>query len=628
MRKLLSLVAAVLFAGSMMAETVTLTMEDYAATEFTASGISVTTAKNDGTTAPVYNATGKDLRVYAKGSITLSAEQNITGISFEISTQGKKRLAPLTASVGKIDVAGDPGFTAVWAGSAKEVTITVGEKAEYGTDGNTKAGQLDFTAIVVTLDDPAPVSPKGYYLVGNFSEWQIDPDYKMSENPAKAGEYMAEMFLTAKTDESPGTMLKVAYSEDGTNIKTWFPDGMENAFGEHGEIAEDGGYTIYFNPAGGVEGWFEGFIYAELTSKKAIQWEFVRSEYVIYDLDGYFDLRLFTSASESWYVEDGDEGSTIYYGDEAGTLLIVDMAYTDLKNLVGTYKPGDATYDLDLGYSYAFTWDGVSEGLTRTNFASGTVAIALNALENGYDVTINLVGEDGQEYYATVQVPLCEAGGGLDYSDCIDVYSMAKNDEVLLGDVFVTYVNGANVWIKDETASLLIYLPKDVTVDWKAGDILMDVEGVVDIYNGVYEVKPSADQVAAVVVSEGDAPAPEELATVTVNDVNKYIVMKGVAAEGEFVEGTQSNIEINGVVVRNQFKNGYKFEAGKKYDIVGVVTIYKNNPQVYFISASESAGQGINNAAVAGKTVKSLRNGILVIEKNGVRYNTIGQIVK
>lgn len=154
MRKLFSLLAAVLFAGSMMAGTATLTIENFEATSFTdqASGISVTTAKNGGGTEPAYNATGKDLRVYAKGSVTIEAAQNITAISFTISTQGKRRLAPLTANVGEVAVAGTPDFTAEWTGSATSVTITVGDKADYGTDGNTKAGQLDFTAIVVTFD--------------------------------------------------------------------------------------------------------------------------------------------------------------------------------------------------------------------------------------------------------------------------------------------------------------------------------------------------------------------------------------------------------------------------------------------------------------------------------------------
>lgn len=145
-----------------MAETVTLKMEDYAATSFTGNGITVSTAKNTGGTEPAYNATGKDLRIYAKGSITISAEANITAISFTISTQGKKRLAPLTVNVGTVTVKGTPDFTATWIGSAKEVIFTVGDKADYGTDGNSKAGQLDFTEIEVTLEEgsaPAVSTP-------------------------------------------------------------------------------------------------------------------------------------------------------------------------------------------------------------------------------------------------------------------------------------------------------------------------------------------------------------------------------------------------------------------------------------------------------------------------------------
>ena len=155
MKKFFSIFAAVLFAGSMMAETVTLKIEDYAATSFTGKGITVSTAKNTGGTEPAYNATGKDLRIYAKGSITISAEANITAISFTISTQGKKRLAPLTVNVGTVTVKGTPDFTATWIGSAKEVIFTVGDKADYGTDGNSKAGQLDFTEIEVTLEEGA-----------------------------------------------------------------------------------------------------------------------------------------------------------------------------------------------------------------------------------------------------------------------------------------------------------------------------------------------------------------------------------------------------------------------------------------------------------------------------------------
>ena len=211
---------------------------------------------------------------------------------------------------------------------------------------------------------------------------------------------------------------------------------------------------------------------------------------------------------------------------------------------------------------------------------------------------------------------------------CAEVYSKAKNDEVALNDVVVTYANGKNVWIKDATASLLIFLP--AAGEWKAGDVLSGVAGVVDIYNGVTEVKPSAGQVAAVTVTAGEAPAPEELTEVLASDVNKYIIVKGIAVEGEFVDGTASNININignqAIVLRNNFKNAYKFEAGKTYDITAVVTMYNSAVQLYFISADEA--QGIENVVLTEKAQKVVVDGVVYIVRDNKMYTIQGTQVR
>ena len=147
---------------SMLASTtVTLTVADYAATSFTAQGITVSAAKAGAANDPAYNTTSHDLRVYANGTLTISADQAITHISFDLSAQGKRRLCPLTSNVGNMSVVGDPDYTVEWSGSASSVTITVGAKADYGTDGSGKAGQLAFTAITVTYNgDPIdPIDP-------------------------------------------------------------------------------------------------------------------------------------------------------------------------------------------------------------------------------------------------------------------------------------------------------------------------------------------------------------------------------------------------------------------------------------------------------------------------------------
>ena len=226
------------------------------------------------------------------------------------------------------------------------------------------------------------------------------------------------------------------------------------------------------------------------------------------------------------------------------------------------------------------------------------------------------------EYAVLVPAPVAK-------KTCAEVYDLAKNDAVALNDVVVTFANGKNVWVKDATASMLVFLPA-ASDAFKAGDVLSEVAGVVDIYNGVYEVKPTADQVTDIVATPGAAPAAEVVAEVAATDVNKYIVMQNVefAEDAAFAEGTQSNITINGVTVRNQFKNGYSFTAGKKYNIYGVVTIYSSKPQVYFITAEVASGTAIDNTVVSEKAIKMFENGQLIIIKNGVKYNALGSVIE
>ena len=114
--------------------------------------------------------------------------------------------------------------------------------------------------------DPEPVDKSGYYIVGNFSDWKIDADYKFEANPGQEGEYVAKMFLT------PEYIIKVVYSEDGENIKTWFPEGEGNAYGEHGEITTSGACTLYFRPnKDGGEDWFAGCLYVVVDEQQGIE---------------------------------------------------------------------------------------------------------------------------------------------------------------------------------------------------------------------------------------------------------------------------------------------------------------------------------------------------------------------
>ncbi len=109
--------------------------------------------------------------------------------------------------------------------------------------------------VAPATDAPAEMA---YYLVGSVNEWTAEDAYKLSKNDASADieEYLFNDLALDTTDE-----FKVVYSEDGTAMTKWFPEGSDNNYGGNGEITEAGTYTLYFRPNyDGFEDWFNGCI--------------------------------------------------------------------------------------------------------------------------------------------------------------------------------------------------------------------------------------------------------------------------------------------------------------------------------------------------------------------------------
>lgn len=120
----------------------------------------MTLAKAEATNAPIINGKSNDARVYAKGTVNVVTKgENMTQIVFGLSAQGVKRLTKITASVGEVVESAD-SKTVTWTGAAKDVTFTVGEKADLGSDGAAKAGQLCFDNITVVAGGTVTPSPE------------------------------------------------------------------------------------------------------------------------------------------------------------------------------------------------------------------------------------------------------------------------------------------------------------------------------------------------------------------------------------------------------------------------------------------------------------------------------------
>lgn len=162
MKKLLLLFTAFLAVFSAFAGDVTISWtsaSDWKDLTYTQGVYTVKLEKQNGKTNPTINADKNDARVYAEGTVTVSTTgSNMKSLVFAVSTKGKYRLADITSDTGSV-VVDNTAWTVTWTGDANAVTFTVGDNATYGTDGETKAGQLCFDNIVVTTDgdvDPTP----------------------------------------------------------------------------------------------------------------------------------------------------------------------------------------------------------------------------------------------------------------------------------------------------------------------------------------------------------------------------------------------------------------------------------------------------------------------------------------
>ena len=246
-------------------------------------------------------------------------------------------------------------------------------------------------------------------------------------------------------------------------------------------------------------------------------------------------------------------------------------------------------------YEFGMKFDGVWKA-NGANITREAPSACLATGDGNMHITADQAGEYTFTYTFATQTLEVAYPELIVLKNCLEVYSMAKNDVVNLNPVTVTYVNGKNVFVKDEAGAMLLYMP-NTNFAWKAGDQLTGLVAPIDIYNGLYELKPDTNQVKNVIVAEGAAPAPEEKTFISDSlDMNKYIVVRGIefAADTAFVTTKSTTININvgnqAIDLYNKFKLAYAFEAGKKYDIVAAVSYY-NALQLYFISAEESVAR-------------------------------------
>ena len=208
--------------------------------------------KNSGSTTPTQNPNSKDIRLYAKNSLTISTSSGkICKIVFHISTNGLKQWADFTPNNGSVTVSKEKQ-TATWenAEGATSVTFTVGAKCKYGTAATTKAGQFFFNSVDIT-------ELGGTSSTSTSLTFGADVDGKTFV--VREGDSFADKTATVTPTDAKGSISYASDNEEAISVNPTTGAVSFLAFGkatitatftpEEGYIGSSASYTIAYRQA-------------------------------------------------------------------------------------------------------------------------------------------------------------------------------------------------------------------------------------------------------------------------------------------------------------------------------------------------------------------------------------------
>ncbi len=611
MRKFLSLLTMCLLAvGALHAETYVMAEQSGLPTEngdftLTFGTYTMNVAKNGGATAPAYNTAGQDVRVYAKGTVQLlTTGDAMTQVVFNISTQGKRRLAEITASTGSVTIDNE-AWTVTWTGDSKDVTFTVGDKAVYGTDGESKAGQFDFVSIDITAG-------------GSATETVAKPVI----TPA-AGTYYGPISVSMKCGTSGANIYYTTNGATPTAASTLYSapftisaDATVKAIAIKGELSSDVAEAAYtFGTATDVANIAAYQRVADGTVVRFTNPVNVLAQYTLssgnvrlFVQDASGNMFIYGKAGQKYNNGDvipaGFTGTKTTYRGEA------ELAVNENSNFQAasgnspieaeTIQAVDVEADMFAHYVYIAgatlgytTSSSGAKNLATISDNSGQAAannsMGITASSIDYDATYNVTAVIGSFKTDTTDVvyevwPVkLEKVGGEPVTDGVATIAEYLNladgaTFTFTGDAVVTYRDANDqryLYIKDNTGSALIY---GSGFTFNQGDVLSrNWKGTKDNYNGLYEIK-NASGLAASGTTQTVTPVEKTTADVTTANQNIYCVLRGVkiaSVNGRnftFADGTAGYNQFNGTVTLPS-------DLDQEYDIEGIISVNRNNAQ-------------------------------------------------
>ena len=145
--------------------------------------------------------------------------------------------------------------------------------------------------------------------------------------------------------------------------------------------------------------------------------------------------------------------------------------------------------------------------------------------------------------------------------------------KVRLTDAVVLYVNGKDMYVRDNTGAVNFY---NTGLTYKAGDLLNGtITAKFTSYYGMSELTtPISDN--TLVATAGTAPEPTAITT----DYVSYNACNLVKLTDVVVTSDNGNYYVGDVQVFNKFNLDYTLDDGRAYDIVGILIPYNNTYEI------------------------------------------------
>ena len=164
----------------------------------------------------------------------------------------------------------------------------------------------------------------------------------------------------------------------------------------------------------------------------------------------------------------------------------------------------------------------------------------------------------------------------LEPKDGIAEFCTLNNNEsgtLKLTNAVVLYTHGNDMFVKDATGAMDFY---STSLSYNVGDVLNGtITGTYKLYNNMPELTTPISE-NTLVATAGSAPTPDEITTSDAADNVCNLVKLSSAAVTE----NSGKFYVDNVQIYDKFKLGYTIEAGKTYDIVGIMIPYNSTYEI------------------------------------------------